>query len=179
MVATIPLKAYDRLPAAALAGKTVIDTMNYYPERDGRIADLDTGKLTSSSLVQRQLAGARLVKAFNSIDFRHLFTLARPSGAPDRSALPIAGDDQAAKAEVAQLLDALSYDAVDIGALADSWRTEPGTPVYVQPYLPPRPDGMSQEEGQRWFFETPGVPVPASLVKELVGAAVRGSAGSS
>ena len=173
VVATVPLKAYERLPAAALAGKTVIDTMNYYPERDGRIAELDAGKLTSSSVVQRQLAGARVVKAFNSIDFRRLFTLARPSGAPDRSALPIAGDDPASKAEVAQLLDTLGYDAVDIGALADSWRTEPGTPVYVQPYLPARPEGMSPEEGRRWFFDTPGIAMPASRVKELADAAIR------
>lgn len=88
VVATVPLKAYDRLPAAALAGKVVIDTMNYYPDRDGRIAELDAGGPTSSALVQRHLADSRVVKAFNSIDFRRLFVSARPSGAPDRSALP-------------------------------------------------------------------------------------------
>jgi predicted dinucleotide-binding enzyme len=176
VVATIPLGAYARLPAAALAGKTVIDTMNYYPDRDGRIAELDAGTLTSSALVQRHLASARVVKAFNNIDFRRLFTLARPSGAPDRSALPIAGDDAEAKARTAELLDALGYDVVDIGTLADSWRSEPGTPVYVQPYLPARPEGISQEEARRWFFETPGIPVPAARVKELADAAVRTSA---
>ncbi|MFF4501158.1 NADPH-dependent F420 reductase [Streptomyces sp. NPDC001401] len=173
VVATVPLKAYDRLPADALAGRTVIDTMNYYPDRDGRLAELDAGELTSSALVQRHLAGSRVVKAFNNIDFRRLFTSARPAGAPDRSALPIAGDDPAAKAEAAELLDLLGYDAVDIGTLADSWRSQPDTPVYVQPYMGERPEGLSQEEGQRWFFETPGVPIPAARVKELTDAATR------
>ncbi|MGW6903121.1 NADPH-dependent F420 reductase [Streptomyces sp. NPDC054940] len=171
VVATVPLKAYDRLPAAALAGRTVIDTMNYYPDRDGRLAELDSGELTSSALVQRHLADSRVVKAFNNIDFQRLATSARPSGAPDRSALPIAGDDPGAKADVARLLDTLGYDAVDIGTLADSRRSQPGTPVYVDPYLAPRPEGLSQEEARRWFFETPGVPVSADRVRELIDAA--------
>ncbi|MPY59954.1 NADPH-dependent F420 reductase [Streptomyces spongiae] len=179
VVATVPLSAYDRLPTAELAGRTVIDTMNYYPERDGRVAALDAGELTSSALVQRHLAESSVVKAFNNIDFQRLFTSARPVGAPDRSALPVAGDDPAAKADVTGLLDVLGYDAVDIGTLADSWRSEPGTPVYVTPYLAPRPEGMSQEEGQRWFFETPGVPVSAARVGELAATAVRGTAGGS
>nr|WP_269799856.1 NAD(P)-binding domain-containing protein [Pseudofrankia saprophytica] len=173
VVATIPLGGYLVLPASALAGKTVVDTMNYYPERDGTLAELEAGTLTSSTLVQRHLPDARVVKAFNNIDFHHLFTLARPASAPDRSALPIAGDDPAAKADVTALLDSLGYDAVDIGTLADSWRSQPGTPIYVDPYLPPRPEGMNQEESGRWFFETPGIPVPAARVKELADAAVR------
>ncbi|MFC4007356.1 NADPH-dependent F420 reductase [Nonomuraea purpurea] len=177
VVATIPLHAYDRLPAAALAGKTVIDTMNYYPDRDGRIADLDTGAVTSSVLVQRHLADSRVVKAFNNIDFHRLSTLARPAGAPDRSALPIAGDDEAAKAQVARLLDAIGFDAADIGTLAESWRSEPDTPVYVHPYFPQqRPEGMDDlDETLRWFVETPGVPVPADRVRELAAMAVKGS----
>ncbi|WP_324604881.1 NADPH-dependent F420 reductase [Streptomyces xylophagus] len=177
VVATVPLNTYEQLPAAALAGKTVIDTMNYYPERDGRIAELDSGEQTSSALVQRHLADSRVVKAFNSIDFIRLFSSARPAGADDRSALPIAGDDPAAKVQVAELLDVLGYDAVDIGTLADSWRSEPGTPVYVQPYLPARPDGLTDEEMGRWFFEVPGVPVPADKVRELADTAVRRPAG--
>jgi predicted dinucleotide-binding enzyme len=173
VVATIPLNVHDRLPASALAGKTVIDTMNYYPDRLGHIAELDEGELTSSEMVQRHLAHSHVIKAFNSIDFRRLFTLARPAGAPDRSALPVAGADAGAKEQVVRLLDALGYDAVDIGTLADGWRSEPGTPVYVQPYLPTRPSGLSDEEAYRWFFEVPGIPVPADRVKELVDAAVR------
>ncbi|MEV0621356.1 NAD(P)-binding domain-containing protein [Nonomuraea sp. NPDC050404] len=178
VVATIPLHAHDRLPAASLAGRIVIDTMNYYPERDGRIAELDANELTSSALVQRRLAGARVVKAFNNIDFHRLSTGGRPSGAPDRSALPVAGDDPAAKAEVIALLDVLGWDAVDIGTLDDSWRSEPGTPVYVQPYFPfQAPEGVGGEEAFRWFLETPGVPVPADRVRELTANVVRGSAG--
>ncbi|WP_233518491.1 NADPH-dependent F420 reductase [Streptomyces corynorhini] len=179
VVATVPLGAYERLPAAELAGRTVFDTMNYYPERDGRIAALDAGGLTTSALVRRHLAGAHVVKAFNNIDFRRLFTLARPVGAADRSALPLAGDDEAAKERVARLLDTLGYDAVDTGTLDASWRSEPGTPVYVQPYLRARPEGLSEEDARRWFFDTPGVPVPAERVRELTASAVRGPAGGS
>lgn len=78
---------------------------------------------------------------------------------------------------MARLLGTLGYDAVDIGALADSWRSEPDTPVYVQPYFPHVPEGLEPEEAQRRVFQTPGVPVPAARVKELVGSAVRGPAG--
>ncbi|WP_051574722.1 NADPH-dependent F420 reductase [Mycobacterium sp. URHB0044] len=178
VVATIPLNAYQRLSADELAGKVVIDTMNYYPQRDDRIAELDAGEATSSELVQRHLSRSRVVKAFNNIDFRRLFTLALPWGTPDRSGLPIAGNDAVAKAEVAQLLDVLGYDAVDIGTLADSWRSEPGTPVYCLPYFPAsRPEGASPHEAFRWFFETPGVAVSADRVGELAASAVRGPAG--
>ena len=178
VVATIPLGAYRKLPAAALAGKTVLDTMNYYPDRDGSIAELDAKVATSSELVQRHLADARVVKAFNNIDFHRLVTLARVSGAEDRSALPIAGDSVDAKGQAANLLDALGYDAVDIGTLADSWRTEPETPVYVKPYFPGEPsEGLSPEEAYRLFVETPGVVVPVDLVRGLTGSAVRGPAG--
>jgi 8-hydroxy-5-deazaflavin:NADPH oxidoreductase len=174
VVATIPLGAYTTLPAAALAGKTVIDTMNYYPDRDGHITELDDGTLTSAELVQRHLPAAAVVKAFNNIDAHRLLILARPAGAPDRSALPIAGDDPTAKAAAARLLDALGYDAVDIGPLAGSWRCQPGTPVYVQPYFPAqRPDGLSQEDAYRWYLAAPGVPVPATQVTELAAAAQR------
>ncbi|MFD7055162.1 NADPH-dependent F420 reductase [Streptomyces mirabilis] len=177
VVATVPLSSYQQLPAAALAGKTVIDTMNYYPERDNRIAELDAGEQTSSSLVQRHLADSLVVKACNNIDFVRLFTAARTTGAGDRSALPIAGDDTAAKAQVTELLDALGYDAVDIGTLADSWRSEPGTPVYVQPYLPAQPEGLTDQEKWRWFSEAPSNPVSRGKVRELTDTTVRRSAG--
>lgn len=177
VVATIPLGAYAQLPAATLTGKIVIDTMNYYPQRDGQLAELDTDQLTSSELVQRHLAGARVVKAFNTIDHARLAGNARPSGAPDRSALPIAGDDQAAKAQVSQLLDLLGYDAVDTGTLSGSWRSEPNTPIYVQPYAPPMPGDPTEPDVQRRYFEAPGIPVSVDRVEELVSAAVRGPAG--
>ncbi|MGW3957972.1 NADPH-dependent F420 reductase [Streptomyces sp. NPDC004752] len=177
VVATIPLKAYDQLPVAALQGKTVLDTMNYYPQRDGRLAELDSGELTSSGLVQRRLVDSFVVKAFNNIGSHQLFALARPAGAADRSALPIAGDDEGAKHEAAELLDVLGYDAVDIGTLAESWRSEPGMPVYTRPYLGAEPAGLSPEEYFPWFLRNPGRHVPAARITELTATAVRGRAG--
>jgi 8-hydroxy-5-deazaflavin:NADPH oxidoreductase len=134
VVVTIPLKAYPGVPAKPLAGKVVIDTMNYYPERDGHFAELDAGSATGSGLLQRHLPDSAVVKAFNNIFFRHLQSLARPSGAADRTFLPIAGDDAEAKAKVTAFLDSIGFGAVDAGSLADSWRQEPGTPVYGSPY---------------------------------------------
>ena len=134
VVVSIPFHAYQSVPAAPLAGKPVIDTCNYYPQRDGQIAKLDSGSVTSSELIQRHLAAARVVKAFNNIFYQHLLSLSRSPGAADRSFLPIAGDDADAKAEVTAFLDAIGYGAVDVGALAESWRQEPGTPVYGPPY---------------------------------------------
>lgn len=176
VVAAIPLKAYELLPADALAGKTVLDTANYYPQRDGHLAELNAGELTSSALMQRHLADSHVVKAFNNITPHQLFSLARPAGAPDRSALPIAGDGAEAKAEATRLLDMLGYDAVDIGSLAASWRSEPNTPVYVQPYLGETPP-MSLEAFFRWTLQTRGIVVPAARVGMLVKTAVRRRAG--
>jgi 8-hydroxy-5-deazaflavin:NADPH oxidoreductase len=136
VVVSVPVKAFGDIPVKPLAGKPVLDTGNYYPQRDGHISELDTGALTSSGLLQRYLAESHVVKVFNNIVFRHLRWLARPSGAADRSALPIAGDDAAANAAVTAFLDSIGYDAVDAGPLADSWRQEPGTPVYGSPYGP-------------------------------------------
>jgi hypothetical protein len=136
VVVSIPVKAISDVPAKPLAGKPVLDTGNYYPQRDGQIEVLDNGALTSSGLLQRYLPDAHVVKVFNNIFFRHLASLARPSGAPDRTALPIAGDDAAAKAAVTAYLDSIGYDAVDAGTLADSWHQEPETPVYGAPYGP-------------------------------------------
>ncbi|WP_406232856.1 NADPH-dependent F420 reductase [Nocardia sp. NBC_01009] len=176
VVAAIPLHAYEKLPAEALAGKTVLDTANYYPERDGHVAELDAGELTSTALLQRHLAGSRVIKAFNNITPHQLFSLARPAGAPDRSALPIAGDDAEAKARATRLLNILGYDAVDTGTLATSWRSEPSTPVYIQPYLGETP-AMSVEDFLRWTLRTPGIVVPAAQVRKLVETAVRQQAG--
>jgi len=136
VLVSIPVKAFGDVPVKPLAGKPVLDTGNYYPQRDGHIEELDTGALTSSGLLQRYLPEAHVVKVFNNILFKHLQNLARPHGAQDRSALPIAGDDPAAKQAVTAFLDAIGYDAVDTGLLAESWRQEPGTPVYGSPYGP-------------------------------------------
>ncbi len=134
VVVTIPLMAYSSVPVEPLAGKVVIDTGNYYPQRDGQIADLDSGSVTSSELLQRQLPTSRVVKAFNNIFFKHLRSLSRPAGAADRTFLPIAGDDPAAKSAVTAFLDSIGYGAVDSGPLAEGWRQQPATPVYATPY---------------------------------------------
>jgi len=147
VVVTIPLKAYLSVPAAPLAGKLVLDTCNYYPQRDGQFTELDNGSLTSSELIQRHLAGAHVVKVFNNLYYRHLLALARPAGAADRSFLPIAGDGPEAKAQATAFLDAIGFGAVDTGPLAESWRQEPGTPVYGSPYGEfSNPDGTPASE---------------------------------
>jgi 8-hydroxy-5-deazaflavin:NADPH oxidoreductase len=157
VVVSIPVKAFGEIPVKPLAGKPVLDTGNYSPQRDGHTEELDTGALTSSGLLQRYLPEAQVVKVFNNIFFKHLASLARPHGAEDRSALPIAGDSPAAKAAVTAYLDSIGYDAVDTGSLADSWRQEPGTPVYGTPYGP--------------FSDELGTPAPAAQIRAaLIGA---------
>ena len=143
VVVTVPVKAFPGLPAAPLAGKTVIDTCNYGPERDGPIPELDSGSLTSSELLLRYIPDALLVKAFNNIFYEHLLSLARPMGAADRSYLPIAGDSAPAKAEVIEFIESLGYGVVDAGALADGRRQATGTPVWGTPYGP-----YSDEKGR-------------------------------
>ena len=134
VVVTIPLKNIDAVPVEPLAGKVVIDTDNYYPHRDGHIAELDEESTTTSELLQRHLPSARVVKAFNHIRFSDLAVDGRPAGAPDRRALAIAGDDKEAKVQVAHLIDDLGYDVVDAGSLAEGWRFQSGTPAYL-PHL--------------------------------------------
>jgi predicted dinucleotide-binding enzyme len=134
VVVTIPLKNYRQVPAGPLVGKVVIDTDNYYPQRDGHIAELDSEATTTSELLQRHLRESRVVKAFNNIGAAHLGALARPSGSEDRTSLPIAGDDADAKQTAGQLLDSLGYDAYDVGGLAEGWRFQRDEPAYVSPY---------------------------------------------
>ena len=130
VVVTIPLKNYRDVPVEELAGKIVIDTMNYYPQRDGHIAALDAQTTTSSELLQAHLPASHVIKGFNNIFFQHLRDLSRPAGSPDRSALAIAGDDVEAKGRVIELLDQIGYDAVDLGALSEGWRIQPETVAY-------------------------------------------------
>ncbi|MER5543866.1 NAD(P)-binding domain-containing protein [Streptomyces sp. NPDC002589] len=135
VVVTVPFKAHDTVPREPLAGKTVIDTSNYSPQRDGRVEALDNGSTTSSELLQRYLGeSAYVVKAFNNIHHAHLAVLHRPTGAEDRTALPIAGDNAEAKRHATELLDTLGYDTVDAGPLAQGRTFAPGTPAYGAPY---------------------------------------------
>ncbi len=130
VLVTVPLGRYAEVPVAPLAGKVVLDTNNYYPQRDGRIPALDRNETTTSGLLQAHLPASRVVKAFNSIYAAAIPTDGTRAGTPGRRALPIAGDDDAAKAVAAKFLDDLGYDTVDLGPLAESWRVERDTPAY-------------------------------------------------
>ena len=143
VVVATPLAAIRHLPVGPVVDKAVIDANNYYPQRDGQIADLDSGQITSSQLLQRHLPGASVVKAFNNIFYQHLRNLARPPGDPLRSYLPIAGDNDQALLAVANFLSQIGYGVVDYGPLAESWRQQPGTPVYGAPY-----GSMDSESGR-------------------------------
>lgn len=178
VVVSIPLAAYQQLPAAALTGKVVIDTINYYPMRDGHVDALDSGKTTTSELVQQHLTGAKLVKAFSNISDQHIPTLARPADAADRTALPIAGDDPDAKASAADLISRLGFDTVDAGPLTESWRFEPETDPYAAPYSTD-PDAARAAWAQlaealrtgtppQMPPADPGAPLPAARLRTLL-----------
>ncbi|MFF3751589.1 NADPH-dependent F420 reductase [Streptomyces sp. NPDC002018] len=166
VVVSVPLKHYRQVPVAPLAGKVVLDTNNYYPDRDGRIPELDAEKTTTSGLLQEHLPESKVVKVFNNIFYKHLASLARPTGAPDRSALPIAGDDPEAKASATRLIDLLGYDVVDAGPLAESWRFERDAPVYGLPYgLDLRDHGTS--------LDVPAVSADGETIRTALAAARR------
>jgi 8-hydroxy-5-deazaflavin:NADPH oxidoreductase len=130
VVVTIPLRNYGSVPVEPLAGKIVIDTNNYYPERDGHIRELDEERTTTSELLQRHLPAAKVVKAFNHIYAAALTREGQPMGSAGRRALAIAGDDPDAKDVVAHLIDSFGFDVVDLGPLGESWRIQRDTPGY-------------------------------------------------
>src|SRR5215471_4852380 len=117
VVVTIPLKAIATIPVAPLKGKVVIDTNNYYPQRDGHIRELDDESTTTAELLQRHLPESRVVKAFNHIYAAELTTHGQPKGSPNRRALAIAGDDASAKRVVTEMIDRFGFDVVDAGPL--------------------------------------------------------------
>jgi predicted dinucleotide-binding enzyme len=126
----IPFANRAVLRELPFAGKTVVDLMNYYPARDGRIPELDSHTATTSEITSSIIPEAHIVKAFNSIYAGDVSAKARPAGAPDRSALPYAGDDAQAKQTVAELISDTGYDPYDVGALHEGIRFENGTPAY-------------------------------------------------
>lgn len=131
VLVAIPLGRYEDLPAEPLAGKIVIDAMNYYPSRDGAIAELDDGSATSSGLLQGHLSGSVVVKAINTVPSGRLAGEGRTAGDPERLAVPVAGGDEEAKRTVIALLDQMGFDGVDAGTLEDGGRRQqPGTPVF-------------------------------------------------
>jgi predicted dinucleotide-binding enzyme len=130
VVLAVPLKAVSELPADTFSGHVLVDACNFYPGRDGAIAELEKPHSASSEWVAHQFRDVHVVKAFNTIEFTHLSAHATPPGSVTRRALPVAGDNTAAKQQVMALVDELGFDAVDAGSLAESWRQQPGTPVY-------------------------------------------------
>jgi predicted dinucleotide-binding enzyme len=133
VVVTIPFKNYPQVPVEPLAGKVVIDTNNYYFERDGHFPDVDRGEVTASGKLAEHLAGATVVKAFNSIRAAEIGDDARPAGTSNRRALPIAGDDEGAKQVVRELIEDFGFDVVDAGPLAEGRRFDRDQPAYGAP----------------------------------------------
>jgi predicted dinucleotide-binding enzyme len=130
-VVTVPLKAYKDVPVAPLAGKIVIDTNNYYWERDGHIAELDNGTATVSGMLQQHLPTSKVAKGFNHITSADITTDGTPAGSENRRALATAGDDAEAVALVTRLYDEFGFDTVNAGPLSESWRVERDRPAYV------------------------------------------------
>ncbi len=130
-IVAIPLTTIEQVPADPLAGKVVISTINYFPERLGRVAAIDDGTTTAPGLLQAHLPRSRVVRAFSMINAAEMSGDGHPPGDPKRRALAMAGDDADAKRLVAGLYDEFGFDAVDIGGLGESWRIEAGQPAFV------------------------------------------------
>jgi predicted dinucleotide-binding enzyme len=164
VVVTIPVGAVGQVPREPLVRKTVIDTGNYWAPRDGTIPELEAQELTDSELLQRHLADAHVVKAFNNINYKHLRALPRPAGAADRTVLPIAGNDAGAKKHAAELLSLLGFDSVDMGPLTESWRSQVGTPAFCAPYAASKDDQ---------YMTQPAAPASAAEVRAALASARR------
>lgn len=132
LLVAIPFGKFRTLPAEAFNGKVVIDAGNYYPQRDGSFAELDSGQTTSSEMLASHLKGARLVKGFNTIWFEHLATQGKTElPLEERRAIFVAGDDTQASEVVARLIEEIGFAAVATGGLGDGGRQQqPGTDVY-------------------------------------------------
>ena len=130
-VVTVPFRSLGNIPVEPLAGKIVIDTTNYYWERDGRISALDAGEATTSGLVQEHLPASKVAKAFNHIRYSEITTDGTPAGTVNRRALATASDYPEASGLVTKLYDEFGFDTVNIGPLSESWRVERDRPAYV------------------------------------------------
>lgn len=132
VVLAVPFGAYAQIPAAECVGKTIIDATNYYPQRDGHIAEIDDGSVTSSEMIADRLRGAHVVKAFNAMTAEHLRDYARHGGTMDRYGIPVSGDDNDAKRTVLDLVNDSGFDPVDAGPLATGGRKhQPGSTAYL------------------------------------------------
>jgi predicted dinucleotide-binding enzyme len=130
-IVAIPLVAVGQVPVEPLAGKVVIATINYFPQRFGRVADIDDGTTTAPGILQAHLPASKVVRAFSMLDAADMSGDGYPKGDPKRRALALAGDDPAARALVAGLYDEFGFDAVDLGPLHESWRVEAGQPAFA------------------------------------------------
>jgi predicted dinucleotide-binding enzyme len=167
VILAVPLTACTAISPEALRGKPLLDTSNYYPFRDSRIAQLDRDEVTTSEMVQQHFRGIPLVTAFNNMLAHHIPQLTRPTGAPDRSAVPIASDSVDAKRAAAALIDQLGFDVVDAGGLADTWRFEPEAAAYTRIYLADPETPLEQ------LLEAPAAPLSADGVRAALDRAVR------
>jgi len=130
-IVAIPITAVDQVPVEPLAGKVVIATINYFPQRDGHFPDIDNGTTTAPGVLQRHLPASKIVRAFSMLDAADMSQDGHPPGDPKRRALALAGDDADAKQLVAGLYDQFGFDALDLGSLDASWRVDPGQPAFV------------------------------------------------
>ena len=130
-IVAIPITTVDQVPVEPLAGKVVIATINYFPQRMGHIAEIDNGTTTAPGVLQAHLPTSQVVRAFSMIDAADMSGDGHPAGDPRRRALALAGDSGEAKRLVAALYDEFGFDALDIGGLDESWRLDPGQPAFV------------------------------------------------
>src|ERR1700728_1628472 len=130
-IVAIPITTVGQVPVEPLAGKVVIATINYFPQRDGHIAAIDGGTTTAPGILQAHLPDSRVVRAFSMVDAAEMSGDGHPKGDPKRRALALAGDDAAARQLVAGLYDEFGFDTVDLGDLDESWRVDPGQPAFV------------------------------------------------
>ena len=130
---SIPLHKFGQFDPALVAGRVVVDTMNYWPPVDGVQEMFEDGDESSSEVVQRRLARSIVVKALNHIGYHELDEQRRPAGAPDRRALGVAGDDRDAVAVAAEVIDRIGYDAVQLPSLSAGRLLQPGGPLFGVP----------------------------------------------
>jgi 8-hydroxy-5-deazaflavin:NADPH oxidoreductase len=130
-IVAIPVTTIDQVPIEPLAGKVVLATINYFPQRDGHIADIDEGRVSVPGLLQRHLPTSKVVRAFSMLNAADMSGDGHPPGDLKRRAIALAGDDQQAKDLVARLYDEFGFDAVDLGGLDESWRVDPGQKAFV------------------------------------------------
>ena len=133
VVLAIPLHQFKDFDPQLLAGKVVVDMMNYWPEINGFLETFARADAPSSVLVARRLAASRVVKTLNHLGYHQLDEESRPAGDPERRALGVAGDDQSAVDLVAAFVEGLGFDAVRVGNLQASRLLEPEGPVFGRP----------------------------------------------